>query len=259
MINVSFKSLGSAGRFANQLFQLSALMSYCKKYGFNPQFPTWAYAKYFKYDFSQHFNDKITVDGIYNEPTFHYTEIPEFTRSTELSGYFQSTKYHTHINIHELFELKDEYRAIVDAQYNAINPNGKFTCSFHVRRGDYTKEPQLSYHGLLGIEHYDEAIAYIQKNTLHEFIPMVMSDDIEWCKRNFKGPPAYEFIEGNEPIIDLFLMAKCHVNVIANSSFSLWAGLLNQNSNKKIIAPKSWFWTAGLDTSDLLDKNWIRL
>jgi hypothetical protein len=69
---------------------------------------------------------------------------------------------------------------------------------------------------------------------------IVCSDDMAWCKDNFKGAN-FVFIEGEMDIIDLLIMSKCKNQIIANSSFSWWSAWLNTNKSKKVIAPAQWF------------------
>jgi hypothetical protein len=69
---------------------------------------------------------------------------------------------------------------------------------------------------------------------------LLFSDDIDWCKENLKFPINTHFIEEDETI-SLYLMASCDHNIIANSSFSWWGAWLNENPNKIIIGPKTWF------------------
>ena len=67
-------------------------------------------------------------------------------------------------------------------------------------------------------------------------------------------------MEDNDDIEDLWLMSLCQNNIIANSSFSWWGAWLNNNKDKKVIAPKNWFGLkTRLNTSDLVPKNWIRI
>ena len=56
------------------------------------------------------------------------------------------------------------------------------------------------------------------------------------------------------------LMSLCDNNIIANSSFSWWGAWLNNNDNKKVIAPKKWFGSeANYDDSDIIPESWVRV
>ena len=68
------------------------------------------------------------------------------------------------------------------------------------------------------------------------------------------------FVEGNDDIEDLWLMSLCSHNIIANSSFSWWGAWLNENKNKKVIAPNKWFGeNTGLNDSDIIPEKWIKI
>lgn len=189
----------------------------------------------------------------YNEKEFKYIQLPTFTENTKLLGYFQSEKYflHNRNKILELYSIDDESnKKIIDKYGKILSEN---TCSIHVRRGDYLRLPH--HHPTCNMDYYNEAIKQFPEGTFF----LVFSDDIDWCKTVFNGNN-FIFIEGNEDYIDLWLMSLCKNNIIANSTFSWWGAWLNQNLNKKVIAPHGWFGPAiNHNTEDLIPKTWQKI
>jgi hypothetical protein len=55
-------------------------------------------------------------------------------------------------------------------------------------------------------------------------------------------------------------MGMCDNNIIVNSSFLLWAAIMNQNENKIVVGPKIWFGPSiTFNAVDVLPDNWIKL
>jgi len=72
---------------------------------------------------------------------------------------------------------------------------------------------------------------------------LVFSDDMEFAKRYFEGDK-FAFDDSENDIDSFNQMASCDSQIIANSSFSWWAGFLNPNPSKKVVAPGSDKWFA---------------
>jgi hypothetical protein len=166
--------------------------------------------------------------------------------SIVIDGYFQS---YIHLIEHEKeiikeFTFKQHILNKCKFKLNKhINP-----VSIHVRRGDYVNHPN---YWVVTPEYIQDALNQFADK---EYTFLVFSDDIEWCKQVF--PKGVVFIEGNNQFEDLCMMSLCDHNIIANSSYSWWAAFLNQNPNKKIIAPKNWF-TNEKNIFNLYLKEWI--
>ena len=135
----------------------------------------------------------------------------------------------------------------------APNSNALHTgiVSIHVRRGDYVGLKQ--FHPFCGKKYYDRCIEYFR--TMGNYIFMVCSDDIGWCRQNIKGKDIY-FSE-NDVLTDLAIMHKCDHNIIANSSLSWWGAWLNRNPNKLVLYPSIWFGQkCPQDVWDLIPTEW---
>jgi len=190
----------------------------------------------------------FNVNHTYKEPEFIYNEIP-YQNNMLLDGYFQSEKYFDEKVVRELFSIDDISNSYIDEKYGSLLENK--TVSVHVRRGDYL--PRIGRHPVCGMPYYDKSFKYFDDDNLF----LIFSDDIEWCKNNFKGNN-FVFIENEKDYIDLYLMSLCKDNIICNSTFSWWGAWLNTNENKKVISPKIWFGEKKpLDTKDLYCKEWI--
>lgn len=164
-----------------------------------------------------------------------------------LDGYWQSESY--------FFDISDLIRQCFSLDNLQINKycdilNNKYkTISLHVRRTDYIKYQHIYF--IQPKSYYDEAIKIFDN---YDYL-LVFSDDIQWCKDNFKYSNII-FVENNSAIEDLYIMSNCTNNITTNSSFSWWAAWLNKNLSKKIIAPKKW-WTNSDEINSIIPKDWL--
>lgn len=199
------------------------------------------------------FSDSYQITKIYKEPTFSYKSIP-YEPDLCLVGYFQSEKYFINNKeiIKELFSIDDTSNALIEEKYAEVL--AKKPVSVHIRRGDYLSSQGV--HPVCSKEYYRRAFEAFNAGSSETTSFLFFSDDIEWCKENFVGDNYY-FAQDNEDYIDLYLMSKCAHHIIANSSFSWWAAWLNDNPERRVIAPDRWF--GGLDkheTKDLRPDDW---
>ncbi len=168
-------------------------------------------------------------------------------------GYWQCYKYPE--------AIKKELQQMITVNYPLDEHTNKIqqqiantlSVSLHVRRQDYLTHPVLR---TCPASYYKKAISHFNINSKKATF-FVFSDDIAWCKENFKDGE-YIFISGNSAAQDLALMSNCKHNVIANSTFSWWGAWLNQNRDKIIISPADWF--KNKETSkQLLPQTWIKI
>jgi hypothetical protein len=208
------------------------------------------YFKIFK-NFDWHKNNDIP-HGSFNivKVPFEYTPIiPQ--DNTCYVGYFQSEKYFPDRDfVLNLFEPADYISEQIKKYKDVVGTN---KASIHVRRGDYIKLNSI-YH-VLDLDYYVNALSYLDIMGITEYL--VFSNDMEWCKENFKGDQ-FTFIQDNS-FVELFLMSKCRHHVIANSSFSWWGAWLGNDPKRITIAPRKWFVKDTPSSKDIIPESWIRL
>lgn len=198
--------------------------------------------------------------------TAYWEDSPEFQfhehllknkQSQYYNGYWQNVAY---INLVEdqirasfLFPIMEDEK---NSTIKSIIQNHPNTVSVHVRRGDYNDHVTLG--GICTNEYYQKSITYM-KNKLEEPLFIFFSNDITWCKQNFRDLNA-QFIDwniGKDSFRDMQLMSFCTHNIIANSSFSWWAAWLNQNPSKITVSPNKWINVPNLDTSGMILPSFI--
>ena len=173
---------------------------------------------------------------------------------------------------------------------------GKVTICMHFRIGDYMNIQHA--HPIVPLEYYRKALKHIidsvpssdlydtemhnenendneNKNdvTHVKFNVLVFNQDcdnevISDHIRILKSDPAFasrcQFSKVPDTFEDwkqLLLMSICDHNIIANSTFSWWGAYFNQNPNKIVCYPSTWFGPAlsNHDLRDLFPSDWVKI
>lgn len=257
------------GRIGNNLFQIAAGASYAKKYNldykvvchdgyFLPE-PDNCYIKEYIKQFKDNILRKVPIqEGRPKDECFYYYDIDFVYRKIPyhenilLYGTFHSYKYFDKELVKELFEISPNEKQYILNKYGDILSQG--VTSIHVRRGDYCKQPHR--YAVASMPYFNKAIDRIGRDKLF----LIISDDIEWCKKKFKGDNFY-FSDNEKPIIDLYIQSLCQNNIISNSTFSWWGAWLNSNSDKLVVYPDPWYGKtfSNYNTKDLIPAEWISI
>jgi Glycosyl transferase family 11 len=207
------------------------------------------------------------VVGVYEKREKVYAEKKEFNYDDEVFkqnntffiGTWQSEKY--------LLEAKDKIKAQFEFKKPADKKNiimaekikNTNSVSVHVRRGDYLNEHwRERLEVIKDAGYYKQAAEYISEKTDNPYF-FIFSDDIDWVKNNLQLPNCtyVDFNTKKKSFADMYLMAGCKHNIIANSSFSWWAAWLNKFENKIVIMPNRYMNNANCE--ELYPASWIKL
>lgn len=261
MDEIATYKIGTNGRFANALFQAAVTITYSLDNKKQFVFPDWKYRDWFSLKLplgEPQIDIRIPIE-------FHYAPIPDYpNKNVELfNGHGQSYKYFAHrwAEIFIYFTLKKKHHYYIWEKY--MHYLRRKNCGIHVRRTDYTTPVNLEYHGVMPVEYYEKGAEQLfgTKNP-EDVLFIICSDDIAWCKENFHFQNQV-FVEGEEDVIDMFILQYCENLIITNSSFSLFPATINtiKNPNYKVVAPKNWFREKAkhIITKDIYMPSWITI
>jgi hypothetical protein len=187
--------------------------------------------------------------NIIREESFCYKQPNVPTEGNNcIVGYFQSYKY-----------FEDNYETIC----KMIGIQN--TISLHFRIGDYKKVQH--FHPIMPFEYYTNSISHILCESTESYDGTTPTykilyfcenqdiDDVDIILDRLKTEyPTIVFTKASNDIADwgqMLTMSNCQHNIIANSSFSWWGAYFNNNPNKIVCYPSTWFGEcAGNNTID---------
>lgn len=184
----------------------------------------------------------------YQSMSFHYEPLVYQSRC-QYKGFCQSEKYFLHHRKEILSWFSFSDCTTVGQEKFQIGTTE--TIGVHVRRADYLG--QQDYHPVQTKQYYEDALDCLPKEARVLFF----SDDLEWCKEQFRGGRFY-FVERKRDYLELLLMSQCTHQVISNSTFGWWGAWLNKDPVKLVVAPSHWFGPqlAHFTTRDLIPERW---
>ena len=138
--------------------------------------------------------------------------------------------------------LSDKYKYELDERNLAMikeMQSHKNSVVVNIRLGDFLKYKQ---HNICNFDYYKRAMKVFDKmKDVHYYI---FSDDIEGAKKYFKPNKPHTYVDINpleKPYLNLILSASAKHNIVSNSTFAIWAGMLNKNPNKIVVCPNRFY------------------
>jgi hypothetical protein len=280
------------GGLGNQLFQIFAVIAYAKRHKCNFVFK---YSKelrtgILRYTFWDSFlkellqyttyesNNSLIAPYIdnfprFNECGFHYKPLPykENVDYLSLFGYFQSYKYFVDYwdDIKTMIKLQSTQQTIYNNNKTLLDD--KYTISMHFRLGDYKDKQQ--FHPIMKETYYISALNTIvnkleNSNKNIQVLYFCEQEDINTVNLMIQtiqfAHKKLDFIRVNDELCDwqqMILMSCCNSNIIANSSFSWWGAFMNENNEKIVCYPSTWFGKKFGNNSmnDLFPPSWQKI
>lgn len=156
-----------------------------------------------------------------------------------LFGYFQTPRYFAGMESALRGELSTHGLGLEQGREDlADRLREPGSVAVHVRRTDYTGNPQLNH---CGTTYYQNAMARMRAGGGKRFF--VFSDDPRSCSGGFTEPDVEVVSHGGNPspLTDLHFMSLANHQIIANSSYSWWAAWLGEKPGQRVILPDLWF------------------
>lgn len=183
---------------------------------------------------------------------FNYMELPN-SENILLNGYFDNHAAVYMKGYVEALRSEFKYKECSEETRRLLQriKAEKNTTSIHIRRTDQMHDTGHK----ADLDYYERAIDFMLGKEPHTTFFM-FSDDIEWCKAVFGEHENIVYAtnrEDSDTLGDFIGMMACQNNIIAYSTYSWWAAMLNENLEKIVIAPNFY------DSVEFLPEDWIVL
>lgn len=172
----------------------------------------------------------------------------KLSKSRFIDGFFQRSwivEQNSERICRELQIALNEYRinvSQVDSNVNAI----------HVRRGDYLNSPE--HWGILSLDFYQQIVS--KEEQMNCFTDMLEEEVTE----DFNANNIQVYTRDQLTDIETFyFLSQAKKLVIANSSFSWWAGFLAASYGAKVYAPFPWFKNCDSWNDEIYPSSFIKI
>jgi len=169
-------------------------------------------------------------------------------------GYWQDKKYLNTLDVHSELKFKAFALSRMCQQFlqeiQTMN-----SVAIHIRRGDFLKCPNL-YGEICTPVYYTKALSKIKEKVKNPIF-FVFSDDLDFAKSLLKKESivVVDCNRGENSFFDMYLMSQCKNMILANSTFSYWAAILNKN-HPIVVCPDHW---TNIDSPDIIMNEWITI
>jgi len=233
---ITMATLGTNGRFGNQIFQYAFLKIHAKTHQLKLQTSQWIGQYLFGHrepivscDLPQLQDPYSEIDNL--AKALNDNSLEKYV-NVDFWGYFQ---YHTSYYaphkkyFHSLFQPVPEVKINLQMAVQSLYTKGKTLVGLHLRRGDYGYDDFF----IAPNEWYK---AWLQKiwSSLDQPILFIASDEIEKVIDDFReyNPITSRDLESELHqatfYSDFYLLSQCDIVAISNSSFSFAACMLNE-------------------------------
>lgn len=253
------------GRLGNQMFIAAAALTYARRsgrkfIGMTKSDADWIYPEYLMNTVMKKVSwieDTSQLDGFYKPAHgmwlcngFPNTDIKDIW----MFDFFQDARCIDKDIAYDLFLPGDDVISRLTEMYGDLSD----TVCINVRRCDYLRI--LSLMNVLSKEEIERMMRDVFPGEKFIFV----SDDIRWCKNNFKGENI-RFADKGENLpwpekaeLDLYIQGMCKGNIISDSTFSWWGAYLNRNGGK-VVCHWPWFKPhSGKKMDHVLPEGWIK-
>lgn len=262
------------GRLGNQLFQYSFALSEQKRLK--------TYAVIDDREQKDVLSQYFSVRGIYQHPlikkvVFRFHRFPtvyqdgaedpaafmaaNVRNNRYYYAYFQSEQYFAPIlkELRSRIRIKEPFRKAFEEKYGKLFSSKKIL-AIHYRFGDYLNWDKEGLGGPgfnLPDRYYRNALAKIP--DLGDYQVILVTDDPALCEQQTPFIKEKMIVSDTE-IMDFQVLLNAHKLIIANSSFSWWAGYMNAN-NAEVFAPEHWlgFKIGAEFPNSIIPKSFVRV